>query len=89
MEPALQARLLRVIEDGRVRRIGEATDRRVNVRVLAATDRDVESMHDFRDDLFFRLAGVPIEAPPLSASHATLEALSAYDWPGNVRECAT
>jgi DNA-binding NtrC family response regulator len=113
MEPALQARLLRVLEDGRVRRIGEATDRRVNVRVLAATHRDIESMPDFRDDLFFRLAGVPIEVPPLrarrddipllfstflqqfcarnqrpplSATAATLEALSAYDWPGNVRE---
>jgi len=113
MEPALQARLLRVLEDGRMRRIGEDNDRRVNVRVLAATHRDIESMSDFRNDLFFRLAGVPIEVPPLrarrddipllfstflqqfcarnqrpplSATPATLEALSAYDWPGNVRE---
>jgi len=67
MEPALQARLLRVLEDGRVRRIGETTDRQVNVRVLAATHRDLESMADFRDDLFFRLSGVPIEVPPLRA----------------------
>jgi len=67
MEPALQARLLRVLEDGRVRRIGETTDRHVNVRVLAATHRDLESMSEFRDDLFFRLSGVPIEVPPLRA----------------------
>jgi DNA-binding NtrC family response regulator len=67
MEPALQARLLRVLEDGRVRRIGETTDRQVNVRVLAATHRALESMADFRDDLFFRLSGVPIEVPPLRA----------------------
>jgi two-component system nitrogen regulation response regulator NtrX len=68
MEPALQARLLRVLEDGRVRRIGETTDRKVNVRVLAATHRDVESMShsgSFREDLFFRIASVPVDVPPL------------------------
>ncbi|PYQ31932.1 MAG: Fis family transcriptional regulator [Acidobacteria bacterium] len=68
MEPALQARLLRVLEDGRVRRIGETTDRKVNVRVLAATHRDVESMSQsgsFREDLFFRIASVPIDVPAL------------------------
>jgi DNA-binding NtrC family response regulator len=68
MEPALQARLLRVLEDGRVRRIGETTDRKVNVRVLAATHRDVESMSQsgsFREDLFFRIASVPVDVPPL------------------------
>jgi DNA-binding NtrC family response regulator len=68
MELALQARLLRVLEDGRVRRIGETADRMVNVRVLAATHRDLGSMSDgghFREDLFFRLAGVPVDVPPL------------------------
>lgn len=68
MEPALQSRLLRVLEDGRVRRIGETTDRAVNVRVLAATHRDLEALAregKFRDDLFFRLATVPIDVPPL------------------------
>ena len=68
MEPALQARLLRVLEDGRVRRLGENTDRKVNVRVLAATHRDVESLSKdggFREDLFFRLSSVPIDVPPL------------------------
>src|SRR5204862_3450062 len=68
MDLALQARLLRVLEDGRVRRIGETSDRAVNVRVLAATHRDVESMSQsgsFREDLFFRIASVPIDVPAL------------------------
>jgi two-component system, NtrC family, nitrogen regulation response regulator NtrX len=68
MELALQARLLRVVEDGRVRRVGETTDRVVDVRVLAATHRDVESLAQdgrFREDLFFRLASVPIDVPAL------------------------
>jgi len=68
MDPALQSRLLRVLEDGRVRRIGENTDRAVNVRVLAATHRDIEALSRegaFREDLFFRLSAVPIDVPPL------------------------
>jgi len=65
MDPALQSRLLRVLEDGRVRRIGETTDRAVNVRVLAATHRDLETMEQFREDLYFRIASVPIDVPPL------------------------
>ncbi len=68
MEPALQSRLLRVLEDGRSRRIGETQDRAVNVRVIAATHRDLQSLAKegkFRDDLFFRLSPVPIDVPPL------------------------
>ncbi|HET7434136.1 MAG TPA: sigma-54 dependent transcriptional regulator [Thermoanaerobaculia bacterium] len=68
MEPALQSRLLRVLEDGRVRRIGETSDRAVNVRVLTATHRDLEALSrdgGFREDLWFRLANVPVDVPPL------------------------
>ena len=68
MEPALQSRLLRVLEDGRVRRIGENQDRAVNVRVLAATHRNIEEAAKdgrFREDLFFRIATVPVDVPPL------------------------
>jgi DNA-binding NtrC family response regulator len=68
MDIALQARLLRVLEDGRVRRIGETRDRRVDVRVLAATHRDLEAevaAGRFRQDLYFRLAHLPVEVPPL------------------------
>jgi len=68
MDPMLQSRLLRVLEDGRVRRIGETSDRAVNVRVLAATHRDLEELAregKFREDLYFRLSTVPIDVPPL------------------------
>ena len=68
MDHGLQSRLLRVLEDGRVRRVGETTDRAVNVRVLAATHRDLEALArsgGFREDLFFRLASVPIDVPSL------------------------
>ena len=68
MEPMLQSRLLRVLEDGRVRRIGETSDRAVNVRVLSATHRDLETLARegrFREDLFFRLSTVPLDVPSL------------------------
>jgi two-component system nitrogen regulation response regulator NtrX len=68
MELTLQARLLRVLEDGKVRRIGETQDRQVDVRVVAATNRNLEKLVEeggFREDLFFRLATVPVDVPPL------------------------
>src|SRR3954447_625986 len=68
MDLATQVRLLRVIEDGRVRRIGETAERVVDVRVIAATHRDLDALvrgGAFRDDLSFRLAAVPIDVPPL------------------------
>ncbi|HYK03918.1 MAG TPA: sigma-54 dependent transcriptional regulator [Thermoanaerobaculia bacterium] len=68
MDPMLQSRLLRVLEDGRVRRIGETSDRSVNVRVLSATHRDLQELARdgrFREDLFFRLATVPLDVPSL------------------------
>jgi DNA-binding NtrC family response regulator len=68
MDTALQARLLRVLEDGRVRRVGETRDRQVDVRVIAATHRDLEregAEGRFRQDLYFRLAALPIEVPAL------------------------
>lgn len=68
MELPLQARLLRVLEDHTVRRIGESRDRKIDVRFVAATNRDLAVLIEekvFRADLFFRLAGVTIEAPPL------------------------
>jgi two-component system nitrogen regulation response regulator NtrX len=57
-----------VLEDGRVRRIGETSDRIVNVRVIAATHRNLEEFSRrgaFREDLFFRLSTVPLDVPPL------------------------
>ncbi|HEY0141217.1 MAG TPA: sigma-54 dependent transcriptional regulator [Thermoanaerobaculia bacterium] len=70
MDLALQARLLRVLEDGRVRRVGDTADRAVDVRVISATHRDLQSLATsgaFREDLWFRLAAVPIDVPPLRA----------------------
>ena len=70
MDLAVQARLLRVLEDGRVRRIGDTVDRAVDVRIITATHRDLEAMvrsGTFREDLYFRLAGMPIIVPPLRA----------------------
>jgi two-component system nitrogen regulation response regulator NtrX len=68
MEYPLQARLLRVLEDGRVRRVGETRDRQVDVRVIAATNRNLEAAvreGTFREDLWFRLAHLPLAVPPL------------------------
>ncbi len=65
---ALQARLLRVLEDGEVRRLGDTRGRKVDVRVIAATHRDLEAevaTGRFRADLYFRLAHLPVEVPPL------------------------
>jgi two-component system nitrogen regulation response regulator NtrX len=64
----LQSRLLRVLEDGSVRRIGDQKERQVDVRVIAATHADLEAAVEekrFRQDLFYRLAHLPIEVPPL------------------------
>ena len=64
----LQAKLLRVLEDGEVRRIGETKTTTVDVRVLAATNVDLEKRirdGSFRQDLYFRLARFTVAAPPL------------------------
>ncbi|MGE4545161.1 MAG: sigma-54-dependent transcriptional regulator [Pedobacter sp.] len=64
----LQPKLLRVLQEGEVRRVGENLPRKVNVRILAATARDLRGavvQGNFRDDLFFRLAVVEVHIPPL------------------------
>ena len=66
--PEVQASLLRVLQDGEVRRVGESAPRRVNVRVIAATNADLEAAvaaGAFRKDLFYRLQVLPIRMPPL------------------------
>ena len=68
MHLQLQSRLLRVLEDGKVRRIGETHERQVDVRVIAASNRDLQQLvtaGEFREDLYFRLATVPVDVPPL------------------------
>ncbi len=70
MPPSLQAKLLRFLEDRTFRRVGGTEEIRVDVRILAATNRDIEkAVADaaFRSDLLYRLNVVPIDLPPLSA----------------------
>jgi two-component system nitrogen regulation response regulator NtrX len=68
MEPGLQSRLLRVLEDGKVRRLGDTREVAVDVRVIASTHRDLERASregTFRSDLYFRLARLLLDLPPL------------------------
>jgi DNA-binding NtrC family response regulator len=68
MAPGLQAKLLRVLEDGHFRRVGSTVESHADVRVVAATNRalaDEMKAGRFREDLYYRLNVVPIEMPPL------------------------
>jgi transcriptional regulator with GAF, ATPase, and Fis domain len=68
MSLGLQAKLLRVLMNGEVMRVGATTPRHVDVRVLVATHRDLQAMVQegrFREDLYYRLNVVPIAVPPL------------------------
>ena len=65
MPAEAQVRLLRVLESGEVRPVGSSATRTVNVRVIAATNRDLETDESFRRDLYFRLNVVTLRLPPL------------------------
>ena len=68
MPAAMQAKLLRVLENGEVVRLGSNEPRQVDVRVVSATNRDLDQMvrdRTFREDLYFRIKGVTIQIPPL------------------------
>ncbi|WP_447977479.1 sigma 54-interacting transcriptional regulator [Candidatus Nitrospira bockiana] len=112
----LQTKLLRVLQEGEFERLGGTKTWKVNVRVIAATNRNLEKEvreGRFRSDLYYRLHVFPIPLPPLrdrtedipllvgyfvgkygarlgnqieTISPASLAALQAYEWPGNIRE---
>jgi two-component system, NtrC family, response regulator HydG len=116
MAATVQAKLLRVIEDKRVRPLGATGETTVDVRVIAATNSDLEKgIADgrFRSDLYYRIAGVTIAVPPLrerpedipllvkhflaragaeagkiapEPDAETMDLLTHYRWPGNIRE---
>jgi len=113
---AMQAKLLRVLQEQEIERVGDTRTRKINVRIIAATNRDLKKEVQagrFRQDLFYRLVVFPLDIPPLRerrediaplAAHFVRVAakkmnrpqarltksqanqLTAYDWPGNIRE---
>jgi formate hydrogenlyase transcriptional activator len=112
----IQPKLLRALQEREFERLGSTHTRKVNVRVIAATNRDLEKMiadREFRSDLYYRLHVFPIRIPPLlerkedipqlvsyfvqkfakqmqkkidAISPAVMKGLTAWDWPGNIRE---
>jgi two-component system response regulator AtoC len=81
MVPALQAKLLRVLEERSFRRVGGLQDIKINVRVIAATNRNLEEevkAGRFRQDLFYRLNVLPISLPPLRQHPEDVPALVAF-----------
>lgn len=112
----MQAKLLRAIEEHAFRRVGGTTLIRVDVQIIAASNRNLQKMiknGEFREDLYYRLKVVDLDIPPLrerrqdipelvglllrqsnmsmgsninDLTPRALEALMAYDWPGNIRE---
>ncbi len=96
MRPALQVKILRVLQEREFERVGGIRTIKVNVRIIAATNKNLEDLvarQQFRDDLYWRLNVIPITLPPLRERLSdipllpeALQMLKNYHWPGNVRE---
>jgi two-component system response regulator PilR (NtrC family) len=79
--PAMQVKLLRVLQERRTRRVGGTEETEVNVRVLAATNQDLEAMvrdKRFREDLFYRINVIQIQMPPLRDKREDIPRLVAH-----------
>jgi len=77
----LQSKLLRVLQEGEFERIGDAVTRKVNVRIISATNRDLRVEIEggrFREDLYYRLGVFPIESPPLRDRPEDIEPLARH-----------
>ncbi len=81
VSPATQTKLLRVLDTSAFRHVGGTAEIRVDVRIIAATNRDVATMVRqglFREDLFYRLSTITIEVPPLRARSSDVELLAQH-----------
>ena len=78
---ALQAKLLRVIENKEITRLGDTQSKKVNVRIIAATNKDIQQLvkaGQFREDLYYRLNVFPIKIPPLRERKDDIPILAEY-----------
>ncbi|MCZ6787951.1 MAG: sigma-54 dependent transcriptional regulator, partial [Planctomycetota bacterium] len=75
---AAQAKLLQFLQDGTFERVGGLRTRRADVRIISATNRDPTDRDSFRQDLYFRLAGVMVEIPPLRERREDIVALAEH-----------
>ncbi|NEU03653.1 MULTISPECIES: sigma 54-interacting transcriptional regulator [Clostridium] len=81
LSPLLQAKLLRVLQDGKVRKVGGTKEEKVNVRIICATNRNLEAMikeKKFREDLYYRLNVIPLVIPPLRERKEDIPYLTKY-----------